>query len=81
MPGDPVDVMLNRQPEKGSVRHAAGDERRPSGLDGDPHANTPRDALSRLERTIGMAGLPMTIASIMRPNRRRHPRDRGPSGV
>jgi pilus assembly protein CpaF len=28
------------------------------------HANTPRDALSRLEQMIGMAGLPMTIASI-----------------
>src|SRR5713101_1527092 len=28
------------------------------------HANTPRDALTRLEQMIGMAGLPMTIASI-----------------
>ncbi len=28
------------------------------------HANTPRDALSRLEQMIGMAGLPMTIPSI-----------------
>jgi pilus assembly protein CpaF len=28
------------------------------------HANTPRDAVSRLEQMIGMAGLPMTIASI-----------------
>src|SRR5712671_1293815 len=28
------------------------------------HANTPRDALKRLEQMIGMAGLPMTIASI-----------------
>ena len=28
------------------------------------HANTPRDALSRLEQMIGMAGMPMTIASI-----------------
>src|SRR6267154_1805337 len=28
------------------------------------HANTPRDAISRLEHMIGMAGLPMTIASI-----------------
>jgi len=28
------------------------------------HANTPRDALSRLEQMIGMAGLPMTVASI-----------------
>src|SRR5216684_611553 len=28
------------------------------------HANTPRDAISRLEQLIGMAGLPMTIASI-----------------
>src|SRR3954454_19433713 len=28
------------------------------------HANTPRDAISRLEQMIGMAGLPMTIASI-----------------
>jgi pilus assembly protein CpaF len=28
------------------------------------HANTPRDALSRLEQMIGMAGLPMTISSI-----------------
>ena len=27
------------------------------------HANTPRDAISRLEQMIGMAGLPMTIAS------------------
>ncbi len=28
------------------------------------HANTPRDALARLEQMIGMAGLPMTTASI-----------------
>lgn len=28
------------------------------------HANSPRDALSRLEQMIGMAGMPMTIASI-----------------
>jgi pilus assembly protein CpaF len=28
------------------------------------HANTPRDALSRLEQMIGMAGLPMTVSSI-----------------
>src|SRR4051812_24116166 len=28
------------------------------------HANTPRDAISRLEQMIGMAGLPMTIASV-----------------
>jgi pilus assembly protein CpaF len=28
------------------------------------HANTPRDAVSRLEQMIGMAGLPMTISSI-----------------
>ena len=28
------------------------------------HANSPRDAISRLEQMIGMAGLPMTIASI-----------------
>jgi len=27
------------------------------------HANNPRDAISRLEQMIGMAGLPMTIAS------------------
>jgi len=28
------------------------------------HANTPRDAISRLEQMIGMASLPMTIASV-----------------
>jgi pilus assembly protein CpaF len=28
------------------------------------HANTPRDAISRMEQMIGMAGLPMTVASI-----------------
>jgi pilus assembly protein CpaF len=28
------------------------------------HANAPRDAISRLEQMIGMAGMPMTIASI-----------------
>jgi pilus assembly protein CpaF len=28
------------------------------------HANNPRDAISRLEQMIGMAGLPMTIASV-----------------
>jgi len=28
------------------------------------HANTPRDAISRLEQMIGMAGMPMTIASV-----------------
>ena len=28
------------------------------------HANTPRDAVTRLEQMIGMAGLPMTVASI-----------------
>ena len=28
------------------------------------HANNPRDAITRLEQMIGMAGLPMTVASI-----------------
>src|SRR5207237_8604605 len=28
------------------------------------HASTPSDAISRLEQMIGMAGLPMTVASI-----------------
>jgi pilus assembly protein CpaF len=28
------------------------------------HANTPRDAITRLEQMVGMAGLPMTVASI-----------------
>jgi pilus assembly protein CpaF len=28
------------------------------------HANSPRDALKRLEQMVGMAGLPMTLASI-----------------
>jgi pilus assembly protein CpaF len=28
------------------------------------HANTPRDALKRLEQMVGMAGMPMTIGSI-----------------
>jgi pilus assembly protein CpaF len=28
------------------------------------HANTPRDAISRLEHMIGMAGMPMTVGSI-----------------
>ncbi|MFW6077074.1 MAG: CpaF family protein [Hyphomicrobiales bacterium] len=28
------------------------------------HANTPRDALARLEQMVGMAGFPMTIASV-----------------
>src|SRR5690242_18423825 len=28
------------------------------------HANTPRDAITRLEQLIGMAGMPMTVASI-----------------
>ena len=40
------------------------------------HANNPRDAISRLEQMIGMAGLPMTIASHPRPDRRRNPRHR-----
>ena len=28
------------------------------------HANTPRDAITRLEQMIGMAGMPMTVSSI-----------------
>src|ERR1700688_1553096 len=28
------------------------------------HANTPRDAISRMEQMVGMAGMPMTVASI-----------------
>ena len=28
------------------------------------HANSPRDAISRLEQMIGMAGMPSTVASI-----------------
>jgi pilus assembly protein CpaF len=28
------------------------------------HANSPRDAISRLEQMIGMAGMPMTVSSI-----------------
>src|SRR5215211_8462603 len=30
------------------------------------HANNPREAISRLEQMIGMAGMPMTIASVRR---------------
>src|SRR5829696_7682363 len=30
------------------------------------HANNPREAISRLEQLVGMAGLPMTIASVRR---------------
>ena len=40
------------------------------------HANTPRDAISRLEQMIGMAGMPMTVAIDPRPDRRGHPSDR-----
>ena len=40
------------------------------------HANNPREAISRLEQMIGMAGLPMTIAVDPRPDRRRDPADR-----
>ena len=40
------------------------------------HANTPRDAISRLEQMIGMAGLPMTIASIRGQIAVGHPGDR-----
>ncbi|HUG60363.1 MAG TPA: ATPase, T2SS/T4P/T4SS family, partial [Methylomirabilota bacterium] len=28
------------------------------------HANTPRDAISRLEQMLGMTGMPMTVGSI-----------------
>src|SRR4029078_11853095 len=28
------------------------------------HANTPRDALKRLEQMVGIAGMPMTILSV-----------------
>ena len=28
------------------------------------HANTPRDAIGRLEQMLGMTGMPMTVASI-----------------
>jgi pilus assembly protein CpaF len=28
------------------------------------HANTPRDAIARLEQMLGMTGMPMTVASI-----------------
>ena len=40
------------------------------------HANTPRDAISRLEQMIGMAGMPMTIASVRGQIARRDPHDR-----
>ncbi len=40
------------------------------------HANNPREAISRLEQLIGMAGLPMTIASIRGQIAVRHPADR-----
>ena len=40
------------------------------------HANTPRDAISRLEQMIGMAGMPMTIASIRGQIAGRDPRHR-----
>ena len=43
------------------------------------HANNPRDAISRLEQMIGMAGLPMTDRLDPRPDRRRHPPDRAAS--
>jgi pilus assembly protein CpaF len=38
------------------------------------HANTPRDALARLEQMVGMAGFPMTIAKRALADRRGHPR-------
>ena len=40
------------------------------------HANNPREAISRLEQMIGMAGLPMTHDVDPRPDRRRHAADR-----
>ena len=40
------------------------------------HANNPREAISRLEQMIGMAGLPMTPAVDPRPDLGRHPHDR-----
>ena len=40
------------------------------------HANNPREAISRLEQLVGMAGLPMTIRFDPRPDRRRGPHDR-----
>ena len=33
------------------------------------HANTPRDAVSRLEQMVGMAGMPMSQLSIRAPDR------------
>ncbi len=40
------------------------------------HANTPRDAISRLEQMIGMAGTADDGRLDPRPDRRRHPGDR-----
>ena len=40
------------------------------------HANNPREAISRLEQLVGMAGLPMTHRLDPRPDRRRGPHDR-----
>ena len=59
-----------RVPRRGSLRHAAGHEHRPRRLDGDHPRQHPRDAISRLEQMIGMAGLPMTHRVDPRPDRR-----------
>ena len=45
------------------------------------HANTPRDAISRLEQMVGMAGMPMTIASVRGADRLRHPRHRAAAAL
>jgi len=50
-------------PRRGSLRHAPGDEYGARRLDGH-HSRQYAPAISRLEQMIGMAGLPMTVASI-----------------
>jgi pilus assembly protein CpaF len=44
-------------PRRRGARHAAGDEYRARRLDSTIHANNPREALTRLENMIGMAGI------------------------
>ena len=47
-----------------SPRHAAGDEHRPRGVDLDLHANSPRDAIARMETLVLMAGMDLPLRAI-----------------
>ncbi len=72
----PDRIILGEMPRRRGARHAAGDEHRPRRLDEHDPREHPREALTRLENMVGMAGINLPSQRGAHPDRRRGPSDR-----